>query len=171
MSTVGERIRKVRDSKGYTQEYVGARLNVVHTTIGAYERGNDLKLSQARKFAAVLEIDEQLLTDDASDLDADDVVPVVRRESLRRFLGETSLKGRERQQYERIGAHALAPTTVAGWYELRDLLRQFLGRPPDQQPVPAPSETSAPAAANGDSKKRMARVGTDQIRRVPRRVG
>lgn len=171
MSTIGERIRKVRDAKGYTQGYVAGHLNVVHTTVGDYERHGDLKLSQATKLAAVLEIDKKLLTDDASDLDADDVVPVVRRESLRLFLEETSLERSERRKFERIVDHTLAPKTVAGWHELRDLIQQFLGHPPDRRSLATSNDNTASAVAGGDAKKRMARVGVDQISRALRRVG
>jgi transcriptional regulator with XRE-family HTH domain len=175
MINVGERIRKAREAKGLTQGYIAERLRppVVQTTIGDIEKRADLKVTRAREIAAILEIDEKLLTDEQSELDAEDVVPVVRRESLRIFMKQASLKTGERRQYERIAAHRLAPTTIAGWCELRDLIQQFLGRSPERQPAPTSGDapTTAAAMIETQPKKHMARVEVDRLSRSLRRAG
>ena len=175
MSHVGERIRRVREAKGLNQAYIAERLSppVVQTTIGDIEKRADLKVARVREIATILEVDEKLLTDEQSELDAEDVKPVVQRESFRFFVKRASLTSREQKQYSRIVAHKLAPTTVAGWFEVRDLIQQFMGHTPGHRSVPKPSNSGAAAISKNvtDEKKRMARVGVDQLNRSMRRVG
>ncbi len=173
MIHVGERIRKVREAKRLTQTYVAERLNppVVQTTIGDIEKRPDLKITRAKEIAAILEIDDNLLTDDSSPLDQEDVSPVIRRQSLRRFMVQAKLKPRERKQWESIVDHVLAASTIDGWHSLRDLIQRYLGGSPDRQAASTPEAPSGPG--NVDVKKRMARVALPEqlTNRNLRRVG
>lgn len=172
MFHIGSRIRAVREAKGYTQGFVAERLGVVQTTIGMYEKAADLKHSVILKFAQALEVNHHYLTGDDLTLEAMGEIAAVKHESQRLFLAELpGMPDDERQQFERVRLHPLAPRTVIDWHRLRDLIYRFLGRNPDT-PIAAPDDSARqerPSMSPG-AKKPMARMEASSIASRVRRI-
>ncbi len=54
---IGTKIKKVRELRNYTQEYMADRLNISQSTYSRFEKDDsDLTLSQLNKIAEVLEV-------------------------------------------------------------------------------------------------------------------
>ena len=56
---IGTKVRKLRELKGYSQEYVAAQLNMVQTNYSKVERGEtkDMTVKRLEEIAKVLEVD------------------------------------------------------------------------------------------------------------------
>lgn len=89
MQEIGKNIRKVRELRNYTQEYMAEHLGLSQSTYCNLEKGlADIKLSQMTKIAKILDIDviallqfkgEKML-DDKKDEDEDALKPLTNRE-------------------------------------------------------------------------------------------
>jgi transcriptional regulator with XRE-family HTH domain len=58
MTAIGDSIRKIRDIKGYSQEYVAQKLNMSQNNYGRIELGKvKLDVDRLKEIATVLEVD------------------------------------------------------------------------------------------------------------------
>ena len=59
MALVGEKIRKIREMKGYSQEYMASRLNMSQNNYSRIELDqNKINLDRLHEIAEVLEVDD-----------------------------------------------------------------------------------------------------------------
>lgn len=172
MNHIGERVKEVREAKGLSLKYVGARLQVAHTTVLFYEQCPDLKNALLTALARILEVSKKYLTGDDEELENLEVKVVVRRESLRLFLNEIPKKAsaQDRRRFAQLGNHAHAKKTVAEWRELWNLIQGFLGRPPGCLVGSPADDGDLPATTPRRGKKRMANVTEVSRARIFRRV-
>lgn len=172
MFHIGARVKAVRSAKALTQDDVAKRLDVTQPTIVMYERAADLKHSIILQLAEALEVHHNYLTGTDAALEPLGHERVVRRESQRVFLAtSTDLSPEEPAQFRRIHDHPAAPTTVSGWRELRDMIREFLGSAPDSQPIPTTNGAPTVSPDRTPGKKQMARIDPSALLVGIRRVG
>ena len=62
MTTVGERLRKLREARGWSQAEVARRAGITQPSVSAYERGRGLPFEMALRLCRVFEIEAEQLT-------------------------------------------------------------------------------------------------------------
>ena len=85
MKSIGERIREIREKKGWTQDDLANAADMNRVTIAKYEAGRiEPKSRSLQKLAAALEINANLLIDGESKINDDDRELWELREKVRR---------------------------------------------------------------------------------------
>jgi len=104
MKHVGTKIRKIRELRDFTQEFMASQLGKSQTAYSKIERGEvDVSFSNLNRIAEVLEIDVmQLLTFDGSTfiVGKDSSVSTTSKE-VSNVMVQLGISDRERELYER----------------------------------------------------------------------
>jgi transcriptional regulator with XRE-family HTH domain len=99
MKSIGDRIREIREKKGWTQDDLANAADMNRVTIAKYEAGRiEPKSRSLQKLAAALEINANLLIDGESKMDDDDrelweLREKVRRDPERHYLFKLASNG------------------------------------------------------------------------------
>lgn len=99
MKSIGDRIREIREKKGWTQDDLATAADMNRVTIAKYEAGRiEPKSRSLQKLAAALEINANLLIDGESKMDDDDrelweLREKVRRDPERHYLFKLASNG------------------------------------------------------------------------------
>lgn len=105
MKHVGTKIRKIRELRDFTQEFMASQLGKSQTAYSKLERGEvDVSFSNLNRIAEILEIDVmQLLTFDGSTFIANKDISSVSTatKEVSNVMVQLGLSDRERELYER----------------------------------------------------------------------
>lgn len=99
MKSIGDRIREIREKKGWTQDDLANAADMNRVTIAKYEAGRiEPKSRSLQKLAAALEINANLLIDGESKMDDDnrelwELREKVRRDPERHYLFKLASNG------------------------------------------------------------------------------
>lgn len=99
MKSIGDRIREIREKKGWTQDDLATAADMNRVTIAKYEAGRiEPKSRSLQKLAAALEINANLLIDGESKMDDDnrelwELREKVRRDPERHYLFKLASNG------------------------------------------------------------------------------
>lgn len=103
MKLVGTKIRKVRELRDFTQEFMASQLGKSQTAYSKLERGEvDVSFSNLTRIAEILEIDVmQLLTFDGSSFIANKEMASTTAKEVSNVMVQLGISDRERELYER----------------------------------------------------------------------
>lgn len=103
MKLVGTKIRKVRELRDFTQEFMASQLGKSQTAYSKLERGEvDVSFSNLTRIAEILEIDVmQLLTFDGSSFIANKETASTTAKEVSNVMVQLGISDRERELYER----------------------------------------------------------------------
>jgi|SRR5208282_2753852 len=142
-ATFGERLQSIREAKALTLQELSERSHLGVGTLFRYQKMADpgaITYDALVRIADSLEVDVRYLTGEDQFLVPLEPFRVAARESLKRFLGQTTVSYRLRRGFIRIQDDPAAPRSVRQWEDFWRLLRQFTGQSGPKKPIQAPSQ-------------------------------
>lgn len=126
--SLGEKLRGLREAKGWTLQYLSSRAGIDKSQLSRYEKdANDPSATSLRALASALDVRVGYLFDEIPELQSVSLVEVAVREALRLFLSNKKLSPTVEKRYWSAIDLPAAPRTLQGWNELEELLHRMMG--------------------------------------------